>query len=981
MTVRTETNYQIVRLASQVDLIDQELSGAFVRTNIVADSLIDLLSYAVSNNGNGETNRLISCQSGVKFVNSPFPSDSGHNYATINKEVFILIYGIDIDGPSTRMVRLEWKDDTFQYIGNYNHGTNEISWSTSDKADKPATFIEDNIAKINVDGNYVDSGLGIDDVVSFLDSYIQIPAYQDFTNVTGTSLTITQNQNVDVAVNITDNNDIITNTAIAVLSSNNNFTKTGVLFTSQLTAQNTHQTVTLSAVPKTIDKDNIRIWYFLKIKKKDAPFGADFPNNVRVALQALDTFGLATDDEVATKITDKLYAKELNVDSVNGDDTNGTGSELRPYATLTKALSIADNSGYTIFLHGSITENITISRLNLTLVGVGVAKITGSITVSSSSSSNRINNIQCSNVIHTGAGGLYLQDKFQSSGFTKSGNGYLEATNCDLQGDLSGSGSITGSGNVNIFSSKLPVLVINNAAAIVNFSNNILGLPITITAGTLGINNTPIYSATGTSNAISSASGSMLVMTDVNLLTPTNQKARLNVASGSFYSFRGVIFDKASSTLGGINLGDISYFDALNAFNITLNDASTNTGLASLIFKNHNNTSQYGYIRGLQSGGMAFANAIREVASITQNGFEIHDTNYSHIFGGNYNNTDAVIRLGGLWGTRFSTYTPGGVNRHIAFETRGNLDPVTNSTVGATSLIIQGETGFIGVRTHDPKVPLHVASAPNDNQKSNGDTMYYTNNVGNQSIPSGTQSSRVGIYSESSILTSDFVGSRGSVSFSDRRIKDSISKTDNTENLNKLMKINVVNYQYKDKPRYGHLTHTKAIAQEIEEIFPEAIATTDNYVPNIYSKVSNIINIEINKDNIITSRLLFDKASVNFMSDIDMRIGANIKLYDAMNDIYYAQIKDIGRSYIDIQFDISLNKEKLDTIDIVLDSLNKKTIFVFGVEVNNFKSIDYNSIAMVNVSATQELMRQIEILKTQVGTLTKEMNILSSKTS
>jgi hypothetical protein len=36
------------------------------------------------------------------------------------------------------------------------------------------------------------------------------------------------------------------------------------------------------------------------------------------------------------------------------------------------------------------------------------------------------------------------------------------------------------------------------------------------------------------------------------------------------------------------------------------------------------------------------------------------------------------------------------------------------------------------------------------------------------------------------------------------------------------------------------------------------------------------------------------------------------------------------------------------------------TVFVYGREVNNFRTVDYEAIAMLNVSATQEQQRLIE---------------------
>jgi len=48
-------------------------------------------------------------------------------------------------------------------------------------------------------------------------------------------------------------------------------------------------------------------------------------------------------------------------------------------------------------------------------------------------------------------------------------------------------------------------------------------------------------------------------------------------------------------------------------------------------------------------------------------------------------------------------------------------------------------------------------------------------------------------------------------------------------------------------------------------------------------------------------------------------------------------------------------------------------VFVYGREVNDFRAVDYDAIAMLNVSATQELARQSERNTSKLETLEKEV--------
>ncbi|MCB0315959.1 MAG: hypothetical protein KDH84_22350, partial [Calditrichaeota bacterium] len=69
-----------------------------------------------------------------------------------------------------------------------------------------------------------------------------------------------------------------------------------------------------------------------------------------------------------------------------------------------------------------------------------------------------------------------------------------------------------------------------------------------------------------------------------------------------------------------------------------------------------------------------------------------------------------------------------------------------------------------------------------------------------------------------------------------------------------------------------------------------------------------------------------------------------------------------------------------------LQTLNveQQTVFVYGREVNDFHTVDYEAISMLNVSATQELyrliqqqQREIDALKSQNNALKKEVTSLS----
>jgi len=116
---------------------------------------------------------------------------------------------------------------------------------------------------------------------------------------------------------------------------------------------------------------------------------------------------------------------------------------------------------------------------------------------------------------------------------------------------------------------------------------------------------------------------------------------------------------------------------------------------------------------------------------------------------------------------------------------------------------------------------------------------------------------------------------------------------------------------------------------------------------------------------------------------------------DVVPDIYQrASIKD---GWVTLATDlkkgdrVKLITDKTEGIHEVLEVTKEKfrtdfkpegdKVFVFGREVNDFRTVDYDAISMLNVSATQELARQVEAQKAELARLRSEKNALARKVS
>ncbi len=240
---------------------------------------------------------------------------------------------------------------------------------------------------------------------------------------------------------------------------------------------------------------------------------------------------------------------------------------------------------------------------------------------------------------------------------------------------------------------------------------------------------------------------------------------------------------------------------------------------------------------------------------------------------------------------------------------------------GATLNIVGAGTGSsdrsvriwdrLGIGTSSPIAPLHVASSNNVTAYQRLGYMYQH---GASADDTANVTGPYGLVVDSYIRTPEVDIS------SDARIKSVIGRSSGANDLDVLQKIEVTDYQFRDQVGRGSRVMKKVIAQQVEQIYPTAVRQTRDIVPDIMAKAG------VNDGWVQLATPLKAGERVRLL------IGNNWEMTEVLE-------AELGRFRVNLP-----------------SSTNE--VYVYGREVSDFRVIDYDAIAMLNVSATQELKRQ-----------------------
>lgn len=231
---------------------------------------------------------------------------------------------------------------------------------------------------------------------------------------------------------------------------------------------------------------------------------------------------------------------------------------------------------------------------------------------------------------------------------------------------------------------------------------------------------------------------------------------------------------------------------------------------------------------------------------------------------------------------------------------------------GGSKMIIKSN-GAVGIGTETPTKARLVV---NGSQLTNLSYAYFN---GNASTGTASGTNYYSIYTSDRIATSELNV------YSDARIKKIKGLSDNLQDLNLLKDIQITNYQLVDSVSKGNSSYKKVIAQQVEEVYPSAVTKMTDFIPDIY-QLSSIENGFIP------------------LTRTTLQVGDKLKL-----------ITDEKQEIAEVL--------SVTTKGIQVNSERSGKVFIYGREVNDFRTVDYEALTTLNISATQALLKRIEVLE------------------
>ena len=187
---------------------------------------------------------------------------------------------------------------------------------------------------------------------------------------------------------------------------------------------------------------------------------------------------------------------------------------------------------------------------------------------------------------------------------------------------------------------------------------------------------------------------------------------------------------------------------------------------------------------------------------------------------------------------------------------------------------------------------------------------------------------------------------------SDRRVKTAFRISNHENDLATINRIQVTDFKYIDTVANGNHYKKGFIAQQVEDVFPEAVSRSTGYVPDVFFVAEDVTF------NAVTAQLCFTT------SQAKIQAGDKLKLYSGKE-----------------AFEVTVAAVNGNVCYVNNYTGKTDQLFVYGHYISDFRQVDYDRIHTLAVSALQQLSKEVNDLKAQNAELKNMCSALKEQNS
>jgi FtsZ-binding cell division protein ZapB len=204
-----------------------------------------------------------------------------------------------------------------------------------------------------------------------------------------------------------------------------------------------------------------------------------------------------------------------------------------------------------------------------------------------------------------------------------------------------------------------------------------------------------------------------------------------------------------------------------------------------------------------------------------------------------------------------------------------------------------------------------------------------------------------------SILAENHISGVGFILKSDARVKKDLALSNGARDLATLLRLEVTDYRQRDSIGYGNKVEKGFIAQQVEKEYAQAVYMTQGNLPDIYDRPQGL-------------QVRGVEATFTMPKPHGLSPGDRVLIITE---------KDPNKEYEVL----SVPHANAFTVKDWTGDAPAENTFVYGRVVKDFRRVDYDKIHTLNVSATQELARQVEALRKENAALKSDLDSLRAE--